>query len=181
MSTIEFAFADLAAAHEKAVRILVGWQDVVVARAGSLYAVSGFWKGAKAATADPDVEVAANRLAMHPPDPSLRDDPELQGAQNIAEARAILRQRVQAEGFRRSGVSVQTLRRAAELSAIINDPTTTPEARRDASLEAEQFAEKAASAAPFEAVRAKKENEILELKTVEEVYAYDTLAGWPKV
>jgi len=122
-----------------------------------------------AATAAPDVA-----------EPPPRLDAELVAAPDIGAMRAILRQRIAAEMMRRSGITSLTLRRAAELTAIINDPATSPEAKRDAMLEAEQFGELASSAAPFEDVRVRKEMEVLELKTVEEIYAYDTLAGWPE-
>lgn len=184
---------------DKVRAILADFTEVKLIDGGSFWTISGFHHGIKkhlgstsdrlpspldlareiARVANEDPPILASGAQVVAPVAPRRPDMELEAAPDIAAMKGILRERIQAEAIRRSGISVGALARATELAAIINDSETSQDVKRKAELEARQIGEKASSAAPFEAARARKDSEIIELKTAADVFAYDVKEGWP--
>lgn len=106
-------------------------------------------------------------------------DVELSEIEDVEAARAIVLQRLMALSLAKAGLTMQTYLRMAELAAIQADPDATPEQKRDAELEAEQFKDRATAAQAYELARQLKAAKVATLTTIEQLRAYDIYEGWP--
>lgn len=112
------------------------------------------------------------------PSPQLIDV-ELAEIEDVEAARTIVLQRLMALSLAKAGLTMQTYLRMAELAAIQADPDATPEQKRDAELEAEQFKDRATAAQAYELARQLKAAKVATLSTIEQLRVYDIYEGWP--
>lgn len=106
-------------------------------------------------------------------------DVELSAIDDVEAARAIIMQRLHAIALAKAGVNIVGFQRLSQLAIIQTDADSTPEEKRDAELEAAQFAERAAGGSPYELARQLKAARVATLVTIEQLRAYDVFEGWP--
>lgn len=138
-------------------------------------AINDLDPNAVAATLD-RVESAEPDASSSPPPPA---DVELAAIEDVELARQIVLQRLAAIALGKAGVTIQAFQRVTQLAVLQTDDETTMEEKRDAQLEAEQFAERAAGAGPYELARQLKAAKVATLVTIEQLRAYDCFEGWP--